>query len=156
LQRCLGAESLLLAAASEKVVSVRTTAMLQGAVFHLYAAYLLHLREIAANYAYTDAQEISTIQQLVDVLGKQDKVAAEGSEMARLIEDRNSWLAKCLTAYWQCLDGPVGQTVQISHAGIDLRQENLPESTPAIGDVETWLAAMLELFDRHRALMYEY
>ena len=154
-QRCASAGALVHAAQAEKATSALATAMLQGAVCQLHSAYLLHLREIAENYSLSDPASICTIQQLTDALVGQNMVPVETSEISLLMDDSSSWLTLCLGAYEEFHGGP-GSPAEVSHAGIDLYQENLPSAELNPQNIKAWLSAMIELLERHRALMYEY
>ena len=154
-QRCVSAGALVQAALAEKSTSALATAMLQGAVCQLYSAYLLHLREIAANYFLTEVASICTIGQLVDALAGQNMVPVESGEISLLVDDERSWLALCLRAYEAFESGP-GLLPEVSHAGIDLLQENSPSAELNPQNIQAWLSAMTELLERHRELMHEY
>lgn len=154
-QRCVSAGALVKAALAEKTTSALATAMLQGAVCQLYSAYLLHLREIAANYSLVDVASISTNGQLTDALSGQNMVPVESGEINLLVDDDRSWLALCLRAY-EAFESGSGLLPEVSHAGIDLVQENTPSAEINPQNIQVWLSAMTELLERHRALMHEY
>lgn len=157
LQRYANAEALVTAiGAVTTASSVLAAAMLQGAVFQLYSAYLMHLRDIATACSCSAPADICSARQLLDVLHELDKVPAEASEMDALVEDRGSWLGRCVAVYGALLEGAEPQGVQVSHGGIDVHQENDVVLPITLREVRSWLDAMDELLERHSALMFEY
>ncbi len=153
-QRCMYAEALV-NAAIEEPVSVLSAALLQSAIFQLDTAYVFHLREIAENYSHTEPSSIRNIKSLARFLAEQNIQSSEVAEIMALIEDRSSWLAQCLHTYSDLQTG-VGTPAKVSHGGIDLFQEEDRQKKISLELVGHWQQAMLELLQRHRALMNEY
>lgn len=157
LQRCANADALVTAiGAATASSSVLVAAMLQGAVFQLYSAYLMHLRDIAISYSCAAPADIWSARQLLDILRESDKVPAEASEMDALVEEHGSWLARCLAVYRALLEGVEPQSVQVSHGGIDVRQQHDVILPFTLQEVRVWVDSMNELLERHSALMFEY
>lgn len=148
-------EALIKAAVEEDDTSVLSTALLQSAIFHLDGAYVLHLCEIAENYSHPESSRISDVGALARFLAEQGILSAEVTEIVALIEDSSSWLAQCLHAFGQ-FQGRHGAPAKVSHGGIDLHQDDAFRAKVNLEEVRRWQGAMLELLERHRALMHEY
>ena len=155
LQRCVYAEALIKAASKEDHPSVLGTALLQSAIFQLDSAYVLHLRELAENYSHPEPSIINDAGKLGNFLAEQHIQSAEITEIVALLEDSLSWLARCLHAYWEFQTG-LGAPAKVSHGGVDLYQEGDFQEKINPEVVRQWQRAMLELLERHRALMHEY
>lgn len=153
-QRCVYAEALVDAALTEERTLLKT-AMLQGAVYQVYSAYIVHLREIAETYNCSDPPSIDNLTALVAAFAGQDVMPPEATELVNLHADKGSWLRQCLDSY-EAFQGGQGEPLAISKAGIDLYQENVLQATSDQHLVKTWVDAMSELAVRHRALMHEY
>jgi hypothetical protein len=155
LQRCVYAEALIKAAVNADHTSVLKTALIQSAIFQLDGAYVLHLREIAENYGHPESSIISDVGALSRFLAERDIQSAEVAEILALIDDSPSWLAQCLHAYGN-FQGGIGAPAKVSRGGIDLYQDEALQEKVSLEAVTRWLGAMLELLERHRALMHEY
>ncbi|MBV1931535.1 MAG: hypothetical protein KUG71_07445 [Porticoccaceae bacterium] len=155
LQRCVYAEALVKAATKEANTSVLSTALLQSVIFQLDSAYVLHLREIAENYSHPQSLLINDTEPLSRFLAEQGIQSAEVTEIVALIDDNSSWLAQCLYAYREFQSG-LGVPAKVSHGGIDLYQDGERQEKISPELVGRWQRAMLELLERHRALMHEY
>lgn len=157
LRHCAHTDALLQGLLNGKqAISILAEAMLNGAVFHLYCAYVTHLREISENYCCPDTAAIITANQLSSVLEQQNQSPSEAGEIVMLLDDGDSWLAKVLRAYHEIMAPPSVQPVPVSSTGIELLQDSSTSSEYTGQDVATWLSAMVEMSQRHRDLMQEY
>ena len=161
-QRCNNADLLLrILTAEEATAKPPMVALLEGAVFHLYTAYLMHLRDIADSYSCTTPDLVVSLSELIERLAVQGMEPAESLEIKTLLSDKSSWLSCCLSAYDRCLGSRLlaetkSQDMQVSNAGIDLHQDHGDLQALTVADVTSWHTAMLELSTRHRTLMSEY
>jgi hypothetical protein len=157
LRCCSYADSLLRILQSDVMATpIQSRALLDGAIFHMYTAHLMHLREIADNYACVDIGDIASASELIVKLAEQDKAPAEAGEINALAEGTDNWLSLILRAYHEIVAGLDLAQEPMSDAGIILRQTET-ESPLAydMSDVTGWLQAMNECFERHRSLMFE-
>lgn len=155
--RCAQAAQLVNGAARPGIRAVDVTALLQAAIFHLYNAYVLHLRTLGANYDCPAPEKISSIDGLQTDLALVDKVPAEVMEIRTLLDDPTSWLSAVLRAHERLFDAANAAAFPaVSDAGINLRQDG--DKAPALNtdQLAIWIRSMDEMVDRHGALMCEF
>lgn len=135
-------------------------ALLDGAVFHLWCAYLHYLRELADIYAVGAPEAINNEVDLHDALGQLDKSPTEATELQNLAARPHSWLWQLLASHRHCWQGaietptpsprPMGEQI----AMVDLDRDKSPVATPE--KLQHWYDELTDLIERHRETSAEY
>lgn len=135
--------------ASEKVMR---EALAESALYQLQGAYRHHLQALAENYQCQGIADIVDAPTLQHTLAATGKTPGEAREMLDLEASPRSWLARLLAAHrslFQVEESPTRPNHLI--ASREVHDER--DFTGA--DLLEWTAALEEMVERHRDLMYE-
>lgn len=134
------------------------TALLEGALLHLWRAYRAFLAEQAHQLGFAGVEPESA-QALMKLVEGGQKASAEVGELVGLMENPDSWLRGMETAWrglWRLSSQPSGRnggnsvsTVQPLIAVTELRDP--AEGVLDVQKVTFWHRSLTELVDRQRA-----
>ena len=135
-------------------------ALLQGSCFHLYAAYLTYLKEVAQTYQAAEVEAIDSVDGLNRALAEVGKTPAEAKELMQLLGAKGSWLNSLIEAHGRCLGGlevaspATGSNDSIAVPVIALTAEG--DSRCNLVNVKAWHQELSSLIARHRESMVEW
>jgi hypothetical protein len=130
-------------------------ALCQSVLYQLESAYRFYLREIASTYRCRTPEQIGNVEGLVADLQAMGKHPAEASELANLESTSGTWLNQLLAAYRQVRTVQQEQTSQQSPIAVVQMSADMEPVELDVEGLKTWLAAFVELVERHRQHMQE-
>lgn len=136
--------------ASQKMVR---EALAESALYQIQSAYRYHLQGLAENYQCQGVADIVDAQTLQHTLAMTGKTSGEAQEMLDLETSPRDWLARLLAAHRSLseVEEPVTPSDNRLIASHQLREERAFTAA----DLLEWTAALDEMVERHRDLMYE-
>ncbi len=124
----------------------------ESVLYQLQSAYRYHLQALAENYQCQGVADIVDAQTLQRTLAAMGKTPGEARETLDLETSPGSWLARLLAAHRSLF--------RVEE--LPTRPDNLIASSEVQGgrdftaaDLLAWSAALDEMVERHRDLMYE-
>ncbi len=143
---------LLIAAQENASQQVMQEALAESALYQLQSAYRHHLQALAENYQCQGVADIVDAQSLLLVLAETGKTPGEAQEMLDLEAAPRNWLARMLAAH-RGLSQVEESTIRPDNLIASREVHDIRDFTHA--DLLAWTAALSEMIERHRDLMYE-
>ncbi len=136
--------------ASEKIMQ---DALAESALYQIQSVYRYHLQALAENYQCQGVADIVDAQTLQQTLAVTGKTPGEAQEMLDLERSPQGWLARMLAAH-RSLSQVEESTTRMDNQLIASHQLFEGRDFTA-ADLLEWTAALDEMVERHRDLMYE-
>jgi len=133
----------------------------ESILFHLSAAYVAFLREIAERYSF-DAASVNTLEDLRLCFEQSGQESPEVSELESLQSREQSWLCQLQAAYEACWQAADLRTERVdpakSHSEIQVMQINPDhaEDSAVMAEYQTWLSSLRDMVERQRSGMQEW
>lgn len=130
-------------------------ALLEACCFELQLTLVYLLREIAENYQVSNADNISSGDELAAALGSMDKTPQEVLEIQTLQSE--GWLSRLESAYLQLFraESKSAQAVRQAPAGGLIQSKTLDQNALDYSLLNEWVNNFRELIDRQREMMVE-
>lgn len=135
---------------------VARMALSEGALLHLYGAWLSFVREIAANYRVVDTATLSSAAALTDALLAVGKIPSEATELLDLENEPASWLSELLVLRAQLDELPsLATPAPVAEGRVQVTNVNTTVHRPDGATVQRLLDAFTDLVERQRETMIE-